>query len=409
MPPQYLTTSGLEIPTVVSLKTQLGDDAKGTVDALIATEADSVAGEHDGIVASHLREGWEVIKIAYDGLDPNAAEDQRLDALCAITGTTRNPATYTTFKGANALTVELDDGAEVEAGVTMFALGASPETRFVATENFTNETGVTDTFPIEARSEFLGPVVANAGTVTVIATPATGLVSVTNTLDGTIGANIEGNVGLRRRRRAELRALGGTTAPALEAALLAYVDAEGNHPILAVEIIDNDDDVTDKLGVPPHSFEVILWDGVSAAVPDEDIWAIIKKHKPNGVKSFGETTDPTFKYSFTRAEPIDILMIVTLKKDPARYVGNAAVETLLAATGALEQKPAIGGDSGVVAFSDYLSSAHTATGVTRVTSVVLSYSGVSIVTNADLTIPARRIAVIDTSNIAIVATDDEAL
>ncbi len=409
MPPSYITAEGLQIPTVEELKARLAAGAKSTVDELIITESDSVAGEQDGIYASHLREAYEVVQIGFNAVNPQYAEDERLDGVMAITGTTRNPATYSMFGESNALEVELEDLGTVTAGVTMFAVEGDGETRFVATETFQNTTGSTAFFPIAARAEVTGPVVVNANTLTVIATPTTGILSVNNPSDATLGADTEGNAAARVRREAELRAPGSRTVAALKAQLIAFVNADKIHPILAAEIIENTGDTTDALGIPAHSYEPIVWDGTSSAAEDHEVLEIIERNRPDGTKVHGEITDSRYPYSaFSRPEQIQILMIVTLKKKPAEYVGDAGVEALLVATGRVEQKPAIGGASGVVAFSDYLASAWSAKGVTRVTSVVLSYSGVSPVTNADLTIPARSIAVIDTSNIAIISSDETA-
>lgn len=405
--PTYITNEGLQIPTVTDLLETLAEDNKTNVDPLIETEADSLAGNANGVFASSLREAWEALRVGFDSVNPFNAEGERLDVVGAIRGTPREVAKYSTLSGTKRVTVTLADGAIVTAGVTMFSVDGKPDTRFVATETVENTTGVEDDFQVAARAEFTGPVVANAGTLTVVATPTTGINAVTNAFDATIGADVEKDEPYRQRQERELKVNGGSTADAITADLLALEDENEINPILAVQILENLTDTVDALGLPPHSFEAIVWDGVGQEAEDADVWEVIKANRPLGTKSYGAEVSTTGKEAFTRPTQINIHIIVTLKKDPTTYVGDAAVKALLALTGAAEQKPSIGGDTGVVAFSDYLASAWSAGGVTRVTSVQLDPTGTfSFITNQDGTIPARSIAVVDTSNIVVLATDE---
>lgn len=406
MATQYFTAEGLQIPTVEELKDEITSDLRANVDPLMSTDSDSIAGNFVGVVASHLREAWEALQLGVNALNPDNAEDERLDVVCSLTGTTRDPAKYSLFAGTNTLTVTLEPGAIVEAFVTFFAVAGDPTSRWVATETVENTTLVTADFPVAARAEFRGAIRANAGTVTVIATPTTGVVAVTNAGDAVPGSELEGNEPLRRRRERELKQSAATTAVAVKADLYAYTDVTGAHPILAVEVIENTKDFTSALGVPPHASEVVLWDGPGGPTPNAVIWPIIEKNRPQGTLAYGVTTDPSNgNTSFTRATEAEITLVVTLRKDPTTYAGDDAVIAAVVATALAEQVPSIGGDSGLVAFSDYLASAWSVPGVQRVTEVSIAIDGGSASINVDVPIGARKCATLISANVTVVATD----
>src|SRR5215471_14125152 len=99
-----LTANGLQIPTIGDAGTPgtiLGDLAgsqRALIDANLDTDADSPLGQLNGIWAERERLIWEALAVAYNGFNPDAAEDFLLDAVSAITGTKRAAATKGTVK-----------------------------------------------------------------------------------------------------------------------------------------------------------------------------------------------------------------------------------------------------------------------------------------------------------------------
>lgn len=402
-----ITNEGLQIPSLEEELESLSAEQRATIDALLANSSDSLLGNLNAIVASHSREAYEAIQVAFSAVNPDNAEGAILDGVCAITGTLREPAKPSRFTGTHALSVNLDAGASVQAGITKFAItGTNPPVLFVVLEDFENTTGVQATFPIEAEAEIAGPTIANAGTVTTIHTPAPGLNSVTNAKDAIVGASVESDGALRRRREAELRQVGACTLAALEADLLAYTAESGTHDILSVVILENfEDDYDVDTALPPHSFEAIIWDGPGAPVPDEDIAAIIAANRPPGIKMIGDITvaDPFARFSRAAQETFQIE--ITLRRDGSAYAGDLAVKEALAVLAQSVQKPR-GAEtgSGVVAWSVYVDAAREIQGVNRITQIRLKFSGGSYVTATDIFPSLRAVAVTDTSQITVISS-----
>lgn len=101
-----------------------------------------------------------------------------------------------------------------------------------------------------------------------------------NSLDAELGRNLETDPELRERRELSLSQGGSGTVDALRADLLelSYV--------LQCFIFENDTDVTDGDGLPPHSFEAVVLGG---DVDDEqEIAETIWSGKPAGIATYGD-------------------------------------------------------------------------------------------------------------------------
>jgi hypothetical protein len=284
----YVTPQGLQIPTVQGLLDLIAQEQRSTIDPLLNTDPDSPQGQLNGIFASHLREAWEALGVAYNGNNPDAAEAFLLEALSAITGTKRAPATRSKFVGARKLTVNLNAGTDLPIG-TSFHVAGDPLTLFATSEKVKATAG-TGNYLVSALCTVTGPVTCNAGTLTVIASPVVGLNSVTNTFDAEIGSTQDNDPQLRIRREKELRATGSGTVDSIRADLAAYEDASGGKPILDVNVFENTSDAFDANGLPPHSIECLVFDGVSQSVANDAIAQVIWESKPGGIPTVGGST-----------------------------------------------------------------------------------------------------------------------
>jgi hypothetical protein len=112
----YVTPQGLDIPTVEGLLSDLSEEQRSTIDPLLNTDADGPVGQLNGIFAAHLRRAWEVLLIAFNGNNPDAAEGALLENVSAITGTLRAPATRSKFVGTRKLRVTLSLNTTVPSG-----------------------------------------------------------------------------------------------------------------------------------------------------------------------------------------------------------------------------------------------------------------------------------------------------
>jgi uncharacterized phage protein gp47/JayE len=124
-----------------------------------------------------------------------------------------------------------------------------------------------------------GAIDVPTGTLTVIATPVPGWNSVTNPADGVPGANVETDAELRARR------LVFSEGSALER----------DERVKKLFVLENVTDTVDSNGLPPHSFEAIVYDGTDTGtvLDDATIAALVWRDKPAGIATHGDTTETT--------------------------------------------------------------------------------------------------------------------
>jgi len=171
-----------------------------------------------------------------------------------------------------------------------------------------------------------GPVSANAGAVTVIVTPISGLSAVLNTEDAVAGTNVETDSAYRARMAAELASVGAATVPAIQEKLMTV---EG---VTSALVYENITDITDGHGRPPHSFECVVSGG-----SDSDVAYMIWNNKPAGIATYGTSsfiiTDSQGQQHtiyFSRPSQVDLYLIVNLVVN-GNYPssGNSLVQQLL--------------------------------------------------------------------------------
>lgn len=124
-----------------------------------------------------------------------------------------------------------------------------------------------------------GPIQAPAGTLANIITPIVGWDSTTNPLDAVIGRNLETDPELRIRRAQSLAISGQSTVPAIRSKIAQIIGVE------AAIVIENDLEVPDVDGRPPHSFESIVVGG-----DDLELAGVIYENKPAGIQTYGSTS-----------------------------------------------------------------------------------------------------------------------
>lgn len=156
-----------------------------------------------------------------------------------------------------------------------------------------------------------GPTIANAGTLTVIATPITGWTAVLNPTDASVGRLVESDNVYRARMDQELQIAGAGTVEAIRSRLLQVTG------VTSVVVFENVTDIDDANGLPPHSFEAFVQGGSVADIGNA-IWEV----KPAGIKSFGtipftitDSQGQVHTVNFSRPQEIDIYMIVTITPD----------------------------------------------------------------------------------------------
>jgi len=318
-----LSSTGFTPKTAVEIADEMAATQRATIDPTLDTSAESVVGNLNAVTATKLRELWELAELVYGARSPRNASFAALDDLCAITGTTRAPAT----KGTVSLRLTVAAGRTIPAGSVAHVAGDTTN-RWVTLADAVNGTGSSAQITVAAEAETAGVRLAYAGTLTVIATPVSGWSAVTNLADATPGRAVETDAALRLRREREIQGPGAGTVGAITAALSAVAS------VRQAVVFENPTDTTVD-GIPPHSFEALVLGGTDAAIR-----AALWKAKPAGIRAYGSTSGTTLDtegvarvVAFTR--PTELSVYVTLAVGARRdtYAGDAAVKAAVVAWG----------------------------------------------------------------------------
>jgi uncharacterized phage protein gp47/JayE len=298
MPGPYgVTPTGFNPKTVEDIKAELEASFRAIFGNSIDVSAASVYGQFIGVFALALAEVWALALAVYSSAFRSGASGDALQKIGLLTNTTRRLASSTrvlcTLTGTAGTavpanqTVSIPNGAKFRnpLGGTIGPSGVTLE--FVAVET--------------------GPVFALAGTVTQIDTSLAGWAAVSNALDQfELGRNVESDSAFRARQENEIQGLGGASAASVRAQLTRVAGVSEAY------VYENEGDITDANGLPPHSVECVVSGGADASIA-----AVVLKNKATGCATFGSTTVSTpdangFSKSIRFSRPTTLPVWVTL-------------------------------------------------------------------------------------------------
>lgn len=358
-----VTSAGFNGKTLTDIKPEIEAGFRGEFGANCDLEPNSPDGQLIGIISDLLAELWQLAGAVYAAQDPDKATGQAQDAVCAITGTTRDPAAPSrallTCTGSDATFLAtgrevsvvptgerfatLADVTTANAGLyansTAYVVGdflrtAFPRVYVCITAGTTSGAGtgpagtaadITDGTAhfryvgegpayaqVEVEAAVDGPTSAVSGTLTQIETPVSGWSSAVNLEDAVLGQNTESNDGLRVKREAELAASGSGTLPAIRAAVLKVPE------VTSCVVFQNTGNVTDADGRPPHSVEAVVEGGADAAIA-----AALFVNVSAGIQPYGTTivavTDSQgnpWNVGLSRPSALTLWVRVDVVKDP---------------------------------------------------------------------------------------------
>lgn len=268
-----LTSTGFNAKTYTEIVAELEASFKGVFGASIDLSPQGPFGQLIGIMAEREASAWDASQDVYGAFDPDAATGQALDAVCALTGTLRHPATHSTV----TLTVTGTAGTTIPAG--SIASVAGTEVQF-ATDVAVTFSGTFTTQTVAATAVLTGPLPALTGYLTVIDTPVAGWTAVTNLSDAVLGENEETDAALRLRREVELRNPSNAALDAIRVKVLAVPLVTGCY------VWENVTMVTDGDGIPAKSVYVVVSGTATAAA----VAAAIFDSVAAGIGTYGGTT-----------------------------------------------------------------------------------------------------------------------
>lgn len=305
-----VTPFGFRRPSLRQLLDLIEGDQRAEISPTIDHSPEGPLGQINAIFARQLGIAWESQELVFGANDADKAEDFALTALAKLTGTYRHPATHSTVR----CEVELDKDTQLVAGEHFAHVRGKPDIRFTPRESFTApHDGI---HILEFRAEQLGPIEVPYEQLSTIATAVVGWHSVLNIEDATPGRFAENDSALRRRREEQLAAQGSSTLDALRADLSKMIGVE------SVTMFENVSGMVDEKGLPPHSFEALIYDGSDPA-DNDDIANTIWRGKPSGIRPYGTSSgkarDPLgheHTVSFSRVQERPVYLTYQLVKSP---------------------------------------------------------------------------------------------
>lgn len=266
-----VTTEGFVLKPLEVIKQELQEKYRTIYGANLELDEREPAGQQVGILSDLAASFWEVAEDVYHSGTTDGATGASLDNVAGFTGTVRRVATSSTV----LVRCFAPEGTSIPAGKIFRT--ADTGARFETTESATVGAGQTSVeVPCEAIET--GPVIALAGTITVIETNIPGVTAVTNDEDAEPGEDLESDEDLRLRRESEVQAVGGA---AVEAVRAKVAQVEG---VESVTVFENYTATTNGDGMPPKSIEVLVHGG-----DDEEIAEAIRLSKAGGIEAYGTT------------------------------------------------------------------------------------------------------------------------
>jgi uncharacterized phage protein gp47/JayE len=379
-----LTATGVRRKTFAEMLTDTEAFMRERIAPNLVLDETTPEGNINRIALDQLDQCWELVEAAAGALDPDNAEDFLLVGLCKLTGIARFAADY----GHVAVTLTFDQATTIAANTLLLAVSGE------ATNLWSNDDDIVVTGAGSDSYDFTSTTASSdatalAGTLTVIATPKTGLTGATNPLDATPGTDIESLSALRLRREASLAGTGKATVAAIRADV---IEVDG---VVDIRVIENDTDAAVD-GIPPRAIRVVVWDGTGTDADDDELAQAIYDAKAAGTITYGlETGDAEDPWGdvkpqlFDRAEQleayIDVEVTGTASSDDIKTAFIAAHDVTIAND---------------LLYAALVAAAFGVSGVTNVLSLTLGLSA-SPTGTADIPAGVDQVIVLDSSRIGV--------
>lgn len=225
----------------------------------------------------------EAVQAIADALDRQAATGVSLENHAGQVNVDRREPTYSEV----TVTITGTAGTAIPEGFTCAGGGADGRAKWRLMSSVVMAGSSQD---VDLVCTELGAVEAAIGEVDAVVTPISGVTSVTNTAAANAGTAVESDAELRRRADAA-RAVGpGTSAVAMQSAILELLSfAE------LAAVFENTQDTTqvvEGISMDPHSMLVVEYHGTGSltATQQAQLARLIAAYKPEGIEMLGTET-----------------------------------------------------------------------------------------------------------------------
>lgn len=289
-------------------------------------DPDSKDGQMVALVALAIHDANNTAISVYRSFSPATALGDALTSNVKINGITRRAATNSTVDLLLTGTVgtTITNGSVRDTNSVIWNL---PATVVIGTDG---------TVVATATCANSGAVAAVAGSVNGINTPTRGWASVTNPLAATVGVAAETDAELRVRQSQSVALASLTPFDAVDGAI-ANIEGVTRH-----KLFENDQEVTDSNGLPPHSISAIVEGGDATEIANT-----IRSTKGQGVSTYGTTTViVTDKYgnpyTIRFSRPVDVPIYVSITIQALTGYSSQVGDEIKAAVAAYINSLAIG-------------------------------------------------------------------
>lgn len=268
----FVDSAGFQFPDYPTVLAALQDDYRTIYGADVYLEADSQDGQWLAIVALAIYETLATAAAVYNSFSPLTAVGDALSRQVKLNGIRRRVATPSTVD----LLLVGQVGTTIVSGQAEDNLGQRWALPASVVIPLAGEITVT------ASSVSVGAISAAPNSITKIATPTLGWQTVNNPASAVEGVPVETDAELRIRQAAS------TALPALsimEGIIGAIFNLNG---VSRLKGYENDTNLTDSDGLPPHSISLVVEGGDAQAIGD-----VIAQKKTPGTDTFGTTTVTT--------------------------------------------------------------------------------------------------------------------
>lgn len=253
---EYITSTGVVLPDTGDLRQEVEGEWRDAFGQDLVTSPETPQGV---LITAEIEARDAVVRNNAElanQINPDYASGIFLDAIWALTGGARLPATYSQAAG---VVLAGTPGTIVQAGAEIASVTTGAVFRLLGTVQFGAGGAATGSFACIDP----GPIGALPGTLTEIRTAVLGWETVTNPTAAVLGSLEEGDTAARRRRRLTL-ALQGRQTPEAVQSLLADLPGYRSHTFR--QNVTNAPLTVDGVTLAPHSIYVCVDGATDAAV-----------------------------------------------------------------------------------------------------------------------------------------------
>ncbi|OJW21161.1 MAG: hypothetical protein BGO49_24415 [Planctomycetales bacterium 71-10] len=315
---QYIAATGVILPQTSDILSGVQQEYRDAFGADLVVTPDTPQGV---LITAEALARAEVVRNNADlanQINPNVAGGVFLDAIMALTGMQRTPATKTVVP---AVTLSGVAGTVIAAGA-LAATAAGDRFASLSTVTLDGAGSATVDF---AAVEY-GPVPCGAGDLTTVVSGILGWETVTNPNAGVLGSAVQSDQAARALRRNTLAFQGVALAEAITSALY---NVEGVRSLAFRENVAATTQVIDGISMVGHSIYACV-DGGS----DTDVAAALLENKSSGCAWNGGTnvsvvepaSGQSYAVQFDRPEVIGVLIKVTTTNGDAGNITKAILD-----------------------------------------------------------------------------------